>query len=291
MKVIVFGARGFIGGAVAAELSQSGHEIYDGTSLETGESVNLLDINAVQKYISETNPDSVINCAGIVGGNPADFEKNVQFTHNILEAIHNSGASVKRVVVCGSAGEYGEVTTLPVNEDAPLNGRSPYAASKIKEEQEALKLSKEYEVPVVVARIFNPLGPNMKERFLIPSLIRQIKAIKEGTSDSIEISRLDAKRDYIDVRDIARAMRLIIEDRPERHVYNIGSGRATSNREILDILLKNSNLEESPKVTETSDSPEPQFAVQAGTSTIQSEFGWQPSKSIEDVIKEILDEE
>lgn len=290
MRVVVFGANGFIGGAVAAELSQSGHQIYNGISPETGELVDLLDANAVQKYISETRPDSIINCAGIVSGEPTDFEKNVQFTHNILEAVHNSGTTIKRVVVSGSAGEYGEVTTLPVNESVPLNGKSPYAESKIKEEQEALQLSEEYKIPVVVARIFNPLGPNMKERFLIPGLIRQIKAIKEGASDSIEISRLDAKRDYIDVRDIAKAMRLIIEDSPKEHVYNIGSGRATSNREILELILEHSKLKEIPKVVETSESPEPQFASQADITSIHGEFGWTPSKSIEEVIKETINE-
>jgi GDP-4-dehydro-6-deoxy-D-mannose reductase len=290
MKVVVFGANGFIGGAVSEELSKSGHEVYNGTLLESSEQIDLLDPRALEKYISQTKPDTIVNCAGVVSGEPEDFEKNVQFTHNILQSIHDSGIKVKRVVVSGSAGEYGQVSGLPVSEDVPLNGTSPYAISKIREEQEALRLSEEYNIPVVVTRIFNPIGPNMKERFLIPGLIKQIKAIKEGAKDYIEISRLDANRDYIDVRDIAKAMRLIIEDSPRQSVYNIGSGSATSNGEILELLLKNSKLEDSPKIVETSDQPEPQLATQADISLLKREFGWEPSRTIEDVIKETLDE-
>lgn len=129
----------------------------------------------------------------------------------------------------------------------------------------------------------------MKERYLIPNLILQVKAIKEGVTDHIELSRLDSKRDYIDVRDIAKAFRIIAEDKPTYNVYNVGSGSAVANGQLLDLLLKDSNIKTSPKIIETAESPEPQFATQADISRIQNDLGWHPSKPINQVIKEIVD--
>ena len=286
MKVAVFGANGFIGRAVTHEMRGAGHDVVEGTDSITGESVDLLNQDAVTAYLHDTKPEVIINCAGVVAG--GDFENNVRFTKDILNGVKQADIDVKRVIVTGSAGEYGQVSHLPVSEDTELNATSAYAVSKIKEEQTALGLAEETDTSVVVARVFNPLGPGMHERFLVSGLLKQIRAIKDGQADHIEISRLDAARDYLAVSDTAVAFRLLAEGEPREKVYNIGSGVSSTNGQLLDLLLAGSTLEKRPEIVETMSDPEPQTASQADVSRIEQEFGWRPSKSLPRIIEEII---
>lgn len=287
MRIFIAGADGFIGSAVAREIESSGHEVLRGRDTNN-DIVDLLDEDAVKKYLQDNYPEVIINCAGVVDPN-GDFSDNVRFTRNIIVGASLAGLALKRVIISGSAGEYGIVRALPVSEDTTLLGNSPYALSKIEEEQTALQLAQEHKIPVTIARVFNPIGPGMKGRFLVPNLWGQIQAIEKGRDDHIEISRLDAKRDYISVYDIATAYRCIAEGTPSREVYNIGTGISTSNEELLNLLLENSKLKVRPKIIETLESPEPQIASQADISRISKEFQWQPKHSLKETIRRILE--
>lgn len=287
MKVAVFGADGFIGGAVAHEVASSGHEVLKGRDTDNN-LVDLLNEEAVKKYLQDNKPEVIINCAGVVDPS-GDFSDNVRFTRNIIIGASFAKLALKGIIISGSAGEYGVVRELPVSEDTALLGDSPYALSKIEEEQTALRLGQQHKIPVTVARVFNPIGPGMKERFLVPNLWGQIQSIEKGENDHIEISRLDAKRDYISVYDIATAYRCIAEGTPSQEVYNIGTGISTSNEELFNLLLENSKLETRPKIIETSDSPEPQIASQADISRISMEFQWQPKHGLKETIRRILE--
>ena len=105
----------------------------------------------------------------------------------------------------------------------------------------------------------------------------------------LEISRLDSRRDYLDVRDIASAIKVLVENTTSHHVYNIGSGKSTSNGELLDIILKQSGVVVRPPVFEQNTTPEELMAIQADITRINEEFGWSPQYSLEDTIKDIID--
>ncbi len=289
MTIAVFGSSGFIGRAVVSELELAGYKVLTGINPGNSERIDLLDKQAIVEYLGHYSPEVVINCAGLVGAD-VEYDNNTRFTENILAGVKLAGVAVKRVIITGSAGEYGQVSKVPVSEDAPLNATNAYALSKVREELVALRVGKEMNVQVVVARVFNPLGPGMQQKFLIPKLLDQINDVQTGKADRIEISRLDSRRDYIAVSDIAVAYRLLIEGEPKHAVYNIGSGIASTNAEIVDLLLKNSKLSERPKIIETSDLPESLIACQADISRIHDEFGWKPVKNLELIVKEIVDE-
>jgi NDP-hexose 4-ketoreductase len=293
MKVLIFGANGFIGKNVMRVLADK-HEVHgavrEPSSQPNIHQADLLDKNSIRRTLEQVKPEVVINCSGIVDNSDASMQ-NIQFTTNLLEVIHELGLPVQRVIISGSAAEYGVVdkANIPVTEDAPLNAAAGYGLSKLKEERFALDFAKKHDLPVVVARIFNPIGAGMHERFLIPKLIAQVKDLKEGKRESLEVSRLDSKRDYVNIDDAARAIAVLAEQSPSQKVYNIGSGVATSNGQLLQIVIDYSELEQSPMITETSAEVEPLVAIQADVSRLQTEFQWRPQHSLEQTVKEIID--
>ena len=290
MKVALFGASGFVGSAVYEAL-RNDHEVFRIGRSEAGEDnefkVDLLANKAIETALTEINPDVIINAAGIVDTSQ-DTTLNEAFTRNILEATHASGVTPKLVLLTGSAGVYGEVDSLPVAEDAPLRASAGYGLAKLQEEKTAHELGAEYNQKVVVTRIFNPIGKGMAEKFFVVRVKKQIQEAEAGERDEIEISRKDSLRDYTAVEDVADAIRRIVEGNPAHDVYNIGSGIPTSNGELLQIMLKDSTVEDRIGVTETLSSPEPLVAGQADVTRIKEEFSWRPTKDLADVVKEIM---
>jgi len=130
----------------------------------------------------------------------------------------------------------------------------------------------------------------MHPRLLLPSLIRQAAECTKGARTSIEVSRLDARRDFVAVTDVASAIKCLIEGEPEYPIYNVGSGVATSNAQLVELIIENSKLKDKPKVVQTSGEPERPAASQADVSRLKNEFGWQPKTALSDVIKDILDD-
>jgi nucleoside-diphosphate-sugar epimerase len=223
--------------------------------------------------------------------NSEKAQANPILTSNLLEEILASGITPKRIVISGSAAEYGLVDkeNLPVREDAPLNANGGYGLSKKQEVALALEFSQKHNLPVAIARIFNPIGAGMHPKFLVPKLVEQVKAVGAGSRDSIEVNRFDAERDYLNIKDVAAAIAMLVENDPKEQVYNIGSGQATSTGELVELILEEAKPPSRPRLVEASDTPEPLVAVQADISKLHDEFGWSPKYSLQQTIKEIVD--
>lgn len=291
MKVLVIGSEGFVGRNVAAAFDEAEHEVYRASRSSEDLPVDLSDQASIAQILESVRPDVVVNAAGIVGASDNVMD-NVTFTANLLRQIAASRHPVKRVIISGSAAEYGTVDPqdLPVDEDTPVKAQSGYALSKAQEIQQALSFATEHGLPVTVARIFNPIGPGMHSRFLVPRILQQIEDVRSGMAEVIAVSRLDSERDYLDVRDLGRAIVMLAEGNPKRPVYNIGSGRATSNGELIDLMLRGSGLGTRPQVVETMPDPEPPVASQADITQIEQEFGWSPTRPLSETIGDIIDE-
>lgn len=292
MKVLVIGANGFIGSSVADAMSEE-HEVFRAarqTDVNNSLHIDLLDRSSIAELLGQINPDVIINNAGVVE-NSEKAMQNVTFTQNLLETAAESGLTFKKIIISGSAAVYGLVApdNIPVSEDAPLNANAGYGLSKLQEEKIALEIGAKHNLPVVVVRIFNPIGAGMHERFLVPKIISQVQEFQAGTKDSIEVSRLDSKRDYINVKDVASAIKTLVENDCQENIYNAGSGNATSNGDLIELVLRNTSLQTRPKIIETSSDPEALVAIQADASRLKDEFGWSPAHAIEDTVKEIID--
>lgn len=290
MKALVLGASGFIGRQVCQVLAAS-HEVAKASlSPRAGyTTIDLLDPEAVKKTLDKIRPQIIINCAGIVENSPK-AEQNVDFTKNLLDSVTSLNLETHRIIISGSAAEYGAVASeqIAIAEDTPLNAKNAYGQSKVRETSLALDYRHYKGLPIVIARIFNPIGPGMHPRFIIPGILRQVESIKNNQQQHIEVSRLDSRRDYINVRDIATAVQALIENDPKEAVYNVGSGVSTSNQELIELIVKFSQLDNQPEILESEPKPEEPVAAKADIGRLVKEFGWSPKISIEETIKEIV---
>ena len=294
MKILVLGADGFVGRAVVQVLALD-HTVYCGVRDKTDTkkrlyNVDLLNQKSIESALTTIKPEVVVNCAGVVENSEKALQ-NVTFTTNLLQALVAVGQTQTKVIVSGSAAEYGVVRRqdLPVAETVALNANTLYGNSKKKETSFALNYAKKHSLKVIIARIFNPIGPTMPGRLLIPSLLRQIRAIQTSKADHIEVSSASVKRDYIDIRDVAAAVKVLVENDSKETVYNIGAGKSTSTKKLVTLLCKCSQLTHQPNILETSEVQEPLVAIQASTARLSSEFGWSTQYTLEDSIKEIVD--
>jgi len=298
MRVLVTGADGFIGSNVSAALANAGDEVFYGVRAIPEKAdpkhyrqIDLLNEDDIREVVADIKPDVIVNCAGIIDSTQ-NVDNNRVFTQNLIEGAVTSGQKVGRLIICGSASVYGQVgeSDLPVSENTPLRAASPYALSKKAEEDIAISLGEKYQLPVTIARIFNPIGRNMGPRFLVSAILNQIHEFKHGERTHIEINRLDSERDYVAVEDVAQAIRAIIHGQPKESAYNIGSGRGTSNGRLIELILDSHEFDPRPPVRQLKDEPEPLVASQADITKTFEHFGWQPEKSLEETIKEVVDE-
>lgn len=294
-KALIIGANGFIGRYVTKRLSTD-YDVIQVSSLSLKLphqlTMNLLDQASIDTVLSSVKPDFIVNCAGIIENNENAY-RNIDMTRNLLKSVADTKSTVKKIIILGSSAEYGEcrLEDLPIKETKSLQPKSDYGVSKKMEIEQALEYSQAHDLPIIVLRIFNPLGVGMNKRFLVPNIKEQIKQFQSGTIDAIKVSRLDACRDYVSAYDISDAIKVALESKPYNVVYNVGSGTSTTNKELLESILKCYNISDEIHIVETSDTKEPLMAVQADISKIKAELHWHPTHLLDDIVKEIVDEQ
>jgi GDP-4-dehydro-6-deoxy-D-mannose reductase len=143
-------------------------------------------------------------------------------------------------LIVTSSEVYGYLTEeqLPVREETPLAPVHTYAVSKVATHFLGQAYYQTYGVPVIEVRPFNHIGPRQRTGFVVPDFASQVAAIIAGESDPvIRVGDLSPRRDFTDVRDIARAYELLAQGGEPGQVYHVCSGRAYAIQEILDGLL------------------------------------------------------
>ncbi len=293
-EVLVLGAGGFIGRNVTKLLVSSGVGVVTASfnmNDNSNEIIDLSDQKSITNVLRKYKPKKIINCAGVVENSPKS-EMNFVFTKNLLDVVLQIGLDIERIVIMGSAGEYGVVAdaTKPINEEAELKADSLYGLSKVKETTYAIQKSNEAGLSLAVARLFNPIGVGMHPRMLVPRVIDQLNTSIENSSIVIEVNRLDALRDYVGINDVAHVLiEILIKDNLNYDVYNIGSGKSTSNKTLLDLIVNAFNLSDKVEYLETAITKEPSYAARADINRLHDEIGWLPQNKLDDVIKEMAD--
>jgi GDP-4-dehydro-6-deoxy-D-mannose reductase len=135
---------------------------------------------------------------------------------------------------------YGPATQLPIEETAPLMPANPYAVSKVAGDLLASVYADAHGLPIVRARPFNHAGPGQRPIFILSSLAQQAARARLAGARRIEIvtGNPDTRRDFTDVRDVARAYRLLADLDDSRGVYNICSGRSVSAADQVALLAE-----------------------------------------------------
>ena len=181
---------------------------------------------------------------------------------------------------------YGTPRFLPVREDHPISPFNPYAQTKVICETMCEGYHRDFGVNISILRPFNIYGVGQTGRLLIPEIFSQIKDGKKN----IKLKAASPRRDYVNVKDLAKALVACISDKAGYSIYNVCSGSSVSVKEITEII--NKNLKE--KVTfefSESDRPNEVDETLGSFEKLKGHLGWAPSLSFEAGIKEIIESE
>ena len=210
---------------------------------EHGECVklDLLDASAVHRTVSSIRPDYVFHLAGELRSSEWRdlYRGNVEATLHLLEALRGL-PNAPRIVIAGSAAEYGEVESqqLPICEDVVTpNPVSRYGVAKAWQTIAANHFAGD-RLTVMVGRMFNLIGKGLPESSALGTFAAQIKNIQAGTTaPQLRVGNLAARRDFVDVRDACRALLDLARMGTSGNTYNICSGVPVRIGDILDSLL------------------------------------------------------
>lgn len=241
-KILVTGADGFIGSHLTETLIRDGHDVrafvyynsfnswgwLDEADPEIRRSLDVFagdirDPHGVRQAMRDC--DVVLHLAALIAipysyHSPDTYvETNVKGTLNVVQAARDLG--VERVVHTSTSEVYGTARFVPITEEHPLQGQSPYSASKIGADQIAMSFNASFETPVATIRPFNTYGPRQSARAVIPTIIAQIAAGER----SIKLGAVHPTRDFNFVRDTVRGFITVAQsDSAIGQVINIGSG-------------------------------------------------------------------
>jgi UDP-glucose 4-epimerase len=306
-KVLVTGGAGYIGAHVAAELLKSGYSIriYDDFSnglhrRVDGKFRDIVDgdmLDRVKLLAALDGIDAVIHLAAkkAVEESVKDplkyYENNVGGTLNLLGAMAAKG--VKQLVYSSSAAVYSPNDKEAVLEDDPTAPLSPYGASKLLAEQLISSVGLAEQISNISLRYFNVVGSNIAEfgdnskDNLVPKVFL---ALKNGKRPQIYGSNYPTPdgtciRDYIHVQDLALAHLAAlkkVESGYISQVYNVGSGKGYSVKEMMDQISKSLGRDINPEVSQARAGDSPKLI--ASIDKIKEQLGWSPKASLEEMI-------
>ena len=287
--ILVTGAAGFAGSHLVERLRQGTQPVVGWTRTD----VDFRDRDAVRARIRELAPAAVYHCAGAphVAESWRDSARplrdNVLATHHLLDAVRRAGAAC-RVLIPGSAYVY-RPSSSPIAEADPVAPASPYALSKLAQEQLGIRAIAEDGVEVIVTRSFNHTGPRQQPTFAAPAFARQLARIEAGLDEPvIRVGNLDARRDLTDVRDVVRAYELLMARGRPGEPYNVCSGTARSMREVLDALRSRAHVPVRVEVDASRLRPNDAPLLVGNPSRLREETGWSPGIDFDRMLDDLL---
>lgn len=296
-RVLVTGAAGFVGRHTVAALSAAGAEVRASSRRGSGVpepsvSADLLDEAAVQEVVLRSRPHHIVHLGGAIARPGLSFrdllDANVASTQSVLAAAAEC-SDVESVLVAGSSAVYGRLATMPLSESAAVAPTSAYGVTKAAQELVAGAWRRRGRYRVTVARLFNVVGPGQPPELALSAFARQIVAAERGGPSELRVGRLDTRRDYVDVRDVARALTLLLHQPLAFDEYNVASGVGRSVQHTLDLLLRSATLPlavvADPALMRPDDVP-----VQVGDSTrLRASTGWEPVVPFEQTVVDLLE--
>jgi UDP-glucose 4-epimerase len=300
LKVLVTGGAGFIGSNIVGQLVSDGHYVTVLDNLLSGFRSNLDPFPQVRFIEGDIRDDAVVaeaikgasvvfHLAASVGNKRSmdypllDAGINVMGTITVLEAARREG--VRKIVASSSAGIFGELKTLPIKEDHPVEPDTPYGSSKLCMEKECLAYAKLYNIEAVCLRYFNVYGPN--QRFDAYGNVIPIFAFKMHCGEQLTIFGDGFQtRDFINVKDVVQANIKAAMANCLPGAFNIGSGDRITVNELVDLLRVCSGIEPRvvygpPRVGDVRHSI-------ADISAAQNSFGFTPLVSMKEGLTEYM---
>lgn len=255
-SILVTGADGFIGSHLTEELVRQGHSVrpfvyynsfnswgwLDRCSPEVkGKfevfSGDIRDPHGVREAMKGC--EAVIHLAALIAipfsyHSPDTYvDTNIKGTLNVLQAAREIG--VKRVIHTSTSEVYGTAQFVPITEDHPLQGQSPYSATKIAADQLAFSFYSSFDLPVVILRPFNTYGPRQSARAVIPTIITQIA----NGQKEIKLGAISPTRDFNYVKDTVDGFVATLNSKNGLgEVINLGSNFEISIKETVELIAE-----------------------------------------------------
>ncbi|MCC7501235.1 MAG: SDR family NAD(P)-dependent oxidoreductase [Flavobacteriales bacterium] len=304
-RALVSGAGGFIGSHVVEALVRSGRSVraivrynsrnswgwLDQLTVDVLKEVEVVasdvrDPNGMRTVMKDVN--EVYHLAALIGipysyhAPDSYVDTNITGTLNILQAARDHG--VERLLVTSTSEVYGTAITAPITEAHPLQGQSPYSASKIGADHMALSFHMSFGTPVTIVRPFNTYGPRQSARAVIPTIITQLLA----GAEEIKLGALSPTRDLVFVEDTARAF-VAIGDTPSLtgQVVNIATEQEIAVGDLAELIMRVAGRKASIRSTTERIRPDRSEVERllGSSQRLKAATDWSPSLSLEEGLR------
>lgn len=298
MRILITGGAGFIGSNIAMRFLENQHAVVVFDNLTTGYRENIPrspklefiegDIRNLELLQASIKGCQIVIHAAASVGNVRSLEHpqkdsdiNVLGTLNVLEASKKEG--VQKFVYSSSAGIFGELKKLPIDEDHPIAPDSPYGVSKLAGELHCLCYAKLYGLDTVCLRYFNVYGPN--QRYDAYGNVIPIFATRKMKREPLLIyGDGEQTRDFVHVYDVAQANYLAATKGSAHGAYNIGSGKATTINQLAEWLNETGGGAKAPVHRVAPRKGEVKHSV-ASIEKAKKQLGYQPALGLQEGLK------
>jgi nucleoside-diphosphate-sugar epimerase len=249
MRALVFGATGFIGSALVRYLRGQGYDVVGASRRSRPDGPHcsfmcITDSADVARVVNAVQPVAIFHVGGATVTKETDgFQTDVRFTQSLLDAVA-SARRIPKVITIGSAAEFGPLpdSICAAQEDMPCHPITEYGAAKFKQTVLAMAAASTG-LPIVVARLFNVIGPGMPEHLALGRFARCIANFSRS-GGVLTTGPLHMQRDFVSVADVARLLEgLAARDAALGQVVNICTGKATAIEPLVHELITISGRE------------------------------------------------
>jgi GDP-4-dehydro-6-deoxy-D-mannose reductase len=306
LRVLVTGITGFAGSHLAERLVSRSDEVH-GLAHESPPFANLIAVRDrvrihegditrledVQGALAGSRADAVVHLAGVAVPTEASADPvravriNVLGTAAVLTALEQHPKT--RLVLASSADVYGAPDRVPVDEDAPLRPGNVYSATKVAAEALTRELAARHGAPVVILRPANQNGPRQHPGLAASAFAKQIAEAEAGVAEPVvRHGRLDAERDFLDVRDMARAYAAALE-LDESGTFNVGTGQTVAIAEILKTLIGLARVSIRAELDPSRVRGGEPTRIAVDATRFRQKTGWSPRIALADSLRDTLD--
>ena len=308
-KVLVTGADGFIGSHLVEELLNEGYDIRAFVYYNSFNSWGWLDTLPKEKLdkieifsgdIRDPNGvreamkgiDEVYHLAALIAipfsyHSPDSYvDTNIKGTLNILQAARD--LNIKRILVTSTSEVYGTAKYVPIDEEHPYQGQSPYSATKIGADRIAESFYRSFDMPITIVRPFNTYGPRQSARAVIPTIITQLLS----GAQEIKLGSLSPTRDFNYVKDTVRGfIEIAKSDKTIGQEINIATQQEISIGQLAEELIKQINPNAKIVCDEIRLRPENSEVnrLLGSNKKIKELTNWEPKYSLEEGLKETIE--
>ncbi len=306
-KVLVTGAGGFIGSHLTELLVKKGYDVkafvhynssnkwgwLDASDVKNNVEVITGDIRDMDSvYAAMQGCDSVFHLAALIGipysyvSPQAYIKTNIEGTYNILQSARQ--LDLEKIMVTSTSETYGTAQYVPIDENHPMVGQSPYSATKIGADQLAISYFKSFDLPVKIVRPFNTYGPRQSARAIIPTVISQILSGKT----ELKLGNLTPTRDLTFVKDTANGfLQIALADGLFGEITNIGMSEEITIGELVKLIARLIGTEVQIQSDEQRIRPDKSEVERlfCNNSKILASTSWKPDYTLETGLMETIE--